>query len=228
VITAPQRPLVIAFDVVETLFPLDPLGELLRQAGQSPQLLRLWFTRLLRDAFALTASGGYQPFADLAVSALRAVADVSEATAEEIVAGFGTLDPHPDAAEAMHIARDAQVRIITLTNGSATTTSALLERGGLHGYVEQVISVEAVRRWKPAPEPYRHAAAACGVPPSQMALVAAHGWDTHGAHRAGLSTGWVSRLEGHWNERFDPPDVAGPDLVTVVHKLLALDTPSAP
>jgi 2-haloacid dehalogenase len=228
VITAPQRPLVIAFDVVETLFPLDPLSERLRQAGQSPQLLRLWFTRLLRDAFALTASGGYQPFADLAVSALRAVADVSQATAEELVAGFATLDPHPDAAEAMHIARDAQVRIVTLTNGSASTTSALLERGGLRGYVEQVISVEAVRRWKPAPEPYRHAAAACDVSPAQMALVAAHGWDTHGAHRAGLSAGWVSRHEGHWNERFDPPDVAGPDLVAVVQKLLALDTPSAP
>ncbi|WP_309117700.1 hypothetical protein [Saccharothrix sp.] len=42
------RPLVIAFDVVETLFPLEPLGERLRQAGQSPDLLRLWFTRLLR------------------------------------------------------------------------------------------------------------------------------------------------------------------------------------
>ena len=227
-ITVPQRPLVIAFDVVETLFPLDPLGERLRQAGQSPQLLRLWFAQLLRDAFALTASGGYQPFAELAVSALRAIADVSEDAAKEVVAGFAILDPHPDAAEAMHLAREAQVRIITLTNGSATTTSALLERAELRGYVELVISVEAVRRWKPAPEPYRHAAAACAVPPSQMALVAAHGWDTHGAHRAGLSTGWVSRLEGRWNERFDPPDVTGPDLVTVVHNLLALEAQSAP
>jgi hypothetical protein len=43
-----------------------------------------------------------------------------------------------------------------------------------------------------------------------------------------LSTGWVSRLEGHWNDRFDSPDVAGPNLITVVHKLLALDSRSAP
>jgi 2-haloacid dehalogenase len=65
----------------------------------------------------------------------------------------------------------------------------------------------------------------CGVPPERMAPVAAHSWDNHGAHRAGLPTGWVSRLEGSWNELFDPPDVTGPDLVAVDGKLLALDEP---
>jgi len=190
VIVVPERPLVIAFDVVETLFPLDPLGERLLRAGQSPELLLLWFARLLRDAFALTASGAYRPFAELAVGASRAVADLSEDSAREVVAGFATLDPHPGVAEAMSVARDAGVRMITLTNGSAATTSSLLERAGLLGHVEQVVSVEAVRRWKPAPEPYRHAAAACGVLPERMALVSAHGWDTHGAHRAGFTTGW--------------------------------------
>jgi 2-haloacid dehalogenase len=59
-----------------------------------------------------------------------------------------------------------------------------------------------------------------------MALFAAHGWDTHGSHRARPVTGWVSRLEGRWNELFDPPDVTGPDLVTAVRNLLALPTHS--
>jgi 2-haloacid dehalogenase len=221
VITVPERPLVIAFDVVETLFPLEPLGARLQQAGQSPQLLPLWFARLLRDAFALTASGTYQPFAEVAIGALRAVSDLSEEAAREVVAGFATLDPHPEVAEAMRLAREAGVRIITLSNGSAPTTAALLERAGVRDHVEQVVSVEAVRRWKPAPEPYRHAVAACNVPPGRMALVAAHGWDVHGAHRAGLVTGWVSRLEGHWNDLFDAPDVTGSDLTSVVRGLLA-------
>lgn len=221
--TAPQRPLVIAFDVVETLFPLRPLGERLHDAGLPADLVPFWFARVLRDAFALTASGDYRPFAELAVNALRAVADLPHDAAKEIVAGFATLDPHADAAEAMRLARDEHLRIITLTNGSADTTSALLERAGLREHVEQVISIDSVRRWKPAPQPYRHAVAACAVEPAQMALVAAHSWDIHGAHRAGLCTGWVSRLEGRFNESFDPPDVTGPDLPTVVRNLLALD-----
>lgn len=55
-----------------------------------------------------------------------------------------------------------------------------------------------------------------------MALVAVHAWDIHGARRAGLLAGWVSRLEGHRSDLFDPPTVSGPDLVTVVRELLAL------
>lgn len=219
----PDRPLVIAFDVMETLFPLEPLGERLRQAGQPPALLRLWFTRALRDTFALTAAGGYQPFPEVAVHALRAVTGpgLSEPAARDVVAGLAGLDPHPDAAEAMRLALDAGVRLIALTNGSAATTAALLRRSGLDSQVERVVTAHEVRRAKPAPEPYRHAAATCGVPPERVALVAEHGWDTHGARRAGLRAGWVSRLEGRWNELFTPPDVTGPDLPAVVRGLLA-------
>jgi 2-haloacid dehalogenase len=36
-------------------------------------------------------------------------------------------------------------------------------------------------------------------------------------------TGWASRLEGTFPEVFDPPDVTGPDLVTVIDGLLALE-----
>jgi hypothetical protein len=35
--------------------------------------------------------------------------------------------------------------------------------------------------------------------------------------------GWASRLEGHFAPIFDPPDVAGVDLVEVVDGLLALE-----
>jgi len=37
-----------------------------------------------------------------------------------------------------------------------------------------------------------------------------------------LLTGWVSRLEGRWNEVFDPSDVAAADLPGVVRGLLGL------
>ena len=119
-------------------------------------------------------------------------------------------------------AREAELRVVTLTNGSAQVTDSLLRRAGLRAYVEQVLSVDDVRRWKPSPEIYRHAARSCHVPPDQVALVAAHSWDTHGARNAGLTTGWVSRLETHDPDIFDPADVTGDDLVSVVEGLTAL------
>jgi hypothetical protein len=63
---------------------------------------------------------------------------------------------------------------------------------------------------------------ALGVEPDRLALVAAHGWDAHGARRAGLVGAWVSRLEGTFAATFDPPDETGADLVEVADRLLAL------
>jgi 2-haloacid dehalogenase len=138
------------------------------------------------------------------------------------VAGLAELDPHPDVEPALRGARDAGVRVVTLTNGSAHTTTALLRRAGVDRHVDRVISVDDVRRYKPAPQVYRHAAESCRVPPERLALVAAHAWDIHGAHAAGLVTGWVSRLEGRFPSVFTTPDVTGDDLLAVVDGLLAL------
>ena len=91
--------------------------------------------------------------------------------------------------------------MITLTNGGAANTRKLLTAAGVVDFVEKVISVEEVGHWKPHPDVYRHAARECRVEPSAMALVAAHAWDTHGAKRAGLVTGWVQRQDKRQTSR---------------------------
>ncbi|NEE03616.1 haloacid dehalogenase type II [Phytoactinopolyspora halotolerans] len=219
-----HRPLVIAFDVIETMFSLEPMRQRLVDAGLPSHSLELWFSTLLRDAFALAATGGYRPFSDIAASALRSSTDstLDDPTIRDILAGFAGLDPHHDVVDAVHLAHDAGLRVVTLTNGSARNTTSLLQRAGLDSTIEQVLTVDDVQRWKPAPDIYRHAAASTGVRAEQVALVAAHAWDTHGAHQAGLTTGWVARLEDRFPAVFAPPDVIGNDLVEVVQGLLDL------
>lgn len=224
-----NRPRVIAFDVIETLFPLEPLRERLVAAGQPDHVLEVWFARLLRDAFALVATGGYRPFADIAAATLRSATGsaLDDDAMGTVIAGFAELDPHPDVAPAVQLAREAGVRMVTLTNGSVRNTTTLVRRAGIADDIEQVLSVDDVQLWKPAPEIYRYAARSTNVAPSQVALVAAHAWDTHGAHEAGLVTGWVARLEDEFPGIFEPPDVVGRDLVEVVQGLLALPAVSA-
>ena len=60
------------------------------------------------------------------------------------------------------------------------------------------------------------------MPPERVTLIAAHAWDTHGAHQTGLTTGWVARLEDEFPAIYAPPDVTGQDLVEVVSGLLDL------
>jgi 2-haloacid dehalogenase len=223
----PSRPRAVAFDVNETMFSLEPVGTALTELGLPPGSLQVWFARVLRDGFALAATGAYRPFRELGATTLAGL--LREADIEPdgdairgVLGRFRQLPPYPDVEPALARLRDEDVTVVTLTNGHADTVQAMLEHAGLEGYVEATLSVDDVGIWKPRPEPYHHAAEHCGVPPEELALVAAHSWDVHGAARAGLTSGYVDRLEGVFIEGFDPPHVSGSTLVEVVDGLLDL------
>jgi 2-haloacid dehalogenase len=218
-----RRVVAVVVDVVETLFSLAPVEVALDRAGAGASARERLFTALLRDGFALAASGTYRPFADVADSALAQVAPhLGDEARHEVLGAFRRLEPYVDVAPALERLAAAGVPVAALTNGSSDTTSALLRGAGLDGLVQRVISVEEVQVWKPAAAPYLHAAAALGVERDRTAMVAVHGWDVHGARRAGLLTGWAARLDQSFPPVFDEPDVVGADLVSVADGLLAL------
>ena len=220
-----RRPAVVAFDVIETLMSLEPLRGRLTEIGQPPYLLEAWYTRTLRDGLALSATGDYAPFTEVADAALRGLTNhtVSDEQVAAVMEGFGELPAFPDALPAVTRLTEAGLRVACLTNGSAYLTSSFVNRSGLGSLVDRVVSVGEVYRWKPSKVVYLYAASVMNVPAERMALVAAHDWDCHGAKRAGLTTGWVSRKSGGFGAPFAAPDVAGEDLTEVAARLLALE-----
>lgn len=216
-----QRPLVIAFDVNETLFSLDAIQARLDAIGVPENTLETWFARVLSQGFALTAARSYVPFQDLAHATLARLLGDGGAAAH-VLDAFTQLEPHPDVRPALERLADADVPAVTLTNGHAETTRQLLERAGLASLVSHCLDVGEVSCWKPAALPYEHCARRCEVVNERLGMVAAHSWDIHGAQQAGLVTGYVSRLEGAPVPHFAPADVSGSDLVEVVEQLLGL------
>jgi 2-haloacid dehalogenase len=118
--------------------------------------------------------------------------------------------------------RSRGLRVGILTNGSAALTAHLVDLNGLRDHVERIVSSDEVQVWKPNPAPYRHATGLAGLPPDDVAMVAVHAWDTHGARGAGLTAAWAARLEGTFSPSFDEPHVRGADLVEVAAALLEL------
>jgi 2-haloacid dehalogenase len=68
-----SRPSAVAFDVVETLMPLEPLAARFERIGLPTSALREWFMRLLLYGVGLSAAGDYVRFPEVAAEALRAV-----------------------------------------------------------------------------------------------------------------------------------------------------------
>lgn len=221
----PNRPDVIAFDVIETLFSLQPIELRLQAAGLPSGTLKYFFVAMLRDAFVLDAAGTAKPFSEVARATLEVVmanhgVDPTEAAVSQVLRTFSELPLHDDVRPAFERVRSAGVRLITLTNGNAANTTKLLTAAGVIDYVEKTISVEETGHWKPHAAVYLHAAKQCGVSPSRMALIAVHAWDTHGAKRAGLMTGWLSRQDRRYMAAMAPPDVVGSTLIEVVEGFL--------
>jgi 2-haloacid dehalogenase len=159
-----KRPQAVALDIIETVFSLEPLSARLKSAGLPEAALRLFFAQMLRDAFALEASGAYKPFREVAAGSLAVVmanhgVEVEQSKIQAVLAGFAELPAHPDAAPALERLRGAGMRMIALTNGGAKNTQKLLDRARLAPFVERTISIDKVRRWKPNREVYLH----CGL-----------------------------------------------------------------
>ncbi|MEX2469626.1 MAG: haloacid dehalogenase type II [Pseudohongiellaceae bacterium] len=220
----PNRPLVVAFDVLETLIDLQPLNDRFAEIGQPTELVQPWFLRVQRDCMALTLSGDVAEFFPAARQALRTETgqSVTEEQSDHVLEAFATLPAHPDAEPAMRHLVEKGVRIGCLTVGNPDATARFLEQAGLDQHVEQVVTTRDIGTWKPAPAVYHYTAEAFDVPMQRLALVAVHAWDCHGAKRAGCLAGWCARLEGAYGDVFTPPDVTGDDLEQVAEGLIAL------
>ncbi len=217
----------VLFDVNETVFGLDPLRVRMEAAGLPDGTQQRWFAAVLIDGLAAAAAGTFAPLPALAGHhAARLLAEhgqpATEQAVDRILDGFGEVVPHADVAPAFAHLRAAGVTVCTFTNGTAGVTEGALERGGVRDLVDHVWDVSVAGAWKPRPEAYRWACDQLGLAPAQVALVAVHPWDVHGAQRAGLRGGLVVRPGDVGPQpAYLPPDVVGEDLPAVVAGLTA-------
>jgi 2-haloacid dehalogenase len=221
---------VLVFDVMETLLDLRAMRETFVRAFGDPPPLGEWFARLLHGSLVATVTDAYEDFGTIARRALDAVAtrqgrDLSEEDREAILGALGRLPPHPEVPAALSRLRDAGFPLATLTNSSGEMVQRQLEHAGLSHLFDRMLSVEEVRRYKPAPEPYLDAAERLGADPTEMRMVAAHDWDVWGAMRAGCPAAFVARTDAPFLVG-QPPDLTGPDLAVVTDAILRVDEPA--
>jgi 2-haloacid dehalogenase len=209
----PRRPTLLIFDVNETLSDMAPMADRFEDVGAARHLASSWFAGLLRDGFALTVNEVNPAFADLGSEALRLLLTgetlnrgIDEAVGH-IMRGFGSLSIHPDVAPGVDAFAAAGIRLVTLSNGSASVARRLLEDAGIAERFERLLSVEQAGVWKPAQNAYAYALRECGVDPMDAMLVAVHPWDTDGAQRAGLASAWINRGGAPFPAYFQPPAI---------------------
>lgn len=225
-------PRILVFDVNETLLDLGALEPHFERVFGDKAVLREWFNQVIQFAEALTLAGDYRDFADVARAALEMTAAanrtrISPEDAARITGDMRCLPAHPEVPQALSVLKNAGFRLITLSNSPPGALEAQIQNAGLRQYFEGNFSVESVRRYKPAPGPYRMVADSLGVPTSQLRMIAAHAWDIGGAMRAGCAGAFVARPGKALFPLFPAPDIVGRDLAEVADAILKLELPCA-
>jgi 2-haloacid dehalogenase len=220
-----HRPKAVAFDIIGTVFSMEPMRYALTRLGLPALALDWLYIATLRDSFALAATSSFAPFQTvlgacldelLALQGVEAGPDQKQA----ILGMMQDLPAHDDARPAFRTLAEAGIRIVALSNGSVKATRALLDKADLNGFVADILSVEDIALAKPHPEVYLYAAQASRVAPSEMALVAAHPWDVHGALCADLIGVYVARGRPY-APALRQPDITGETLRAVAERLAA-------
>ena len=220
-------PRVIAFDVNETLLDLRALDPHFVRVFGDAAIRPLWFAQMLQLAFVGAITGEYIDFTTAQRRALRILATrrgvtLADADASAIAAEMTSLPPHDDVRPALERLGRTGATIVALTNSPAAVADAQLRNAGIRDRFAHAFSADAVRRLKPAPEPYRMVAARTGVAPAEVMLVAAHAWDISGALAAGLRAAFVARPGAVLDPEGAQPEIVGPGLADIVDRILAL------
>lgn len=119
---------------------------------------------------------------------------VDEAGRSELNRAWEKLPPWPDSVDGL-AALKRRYAIAPCSNGSIALMTWLARHAGLSW--DAILGADIARDYKPQLAVYRASAAALGLAPEQVMMVAAHNSDLAAARQAGLKTAFVPRPEEH-------------------------------
>ena len=220
---------ILVLDVNETMLDIHALEPHFARAFGDGRILREWFSTLLLYSNAVSLAGPYSDFGAIGGAALDMLAgargvQIGSTDRDRILAGMRTLPAHPDVRPGLTRLRNDGFRMVTLTNSAPAAVEQQLKNAGLSDLFERSFSVDAVKRFKPAPEPYRQVAQELGVGIGDLRMVAAHAWDILGALQAGCRGAFIARPGKVLYPLGPKPDIVTPDFLTFADAMLAKDS----
>jgi 2-haloacid dehalogenase len=189
--------------------------------GRGAELVNAWRQRQF-DYQWLRASGEqYADFFQVTADSLGfAARSLDLALSAEIRTAlldvYHELDAWPDALPALCALKDVGLKVAFLSNMTASMLNAGIERAGLNGLFDCVLSTDRVRSYKPARRAYALGPSALELPNEAILFVASAGWDVAGAKWFRYPTYWVNRGAAPAEELDAVPDGVGHDMNDLV------------
>ena len=201
----------LVFDAYGTLFDVHSVARLCDELwpGKGAALSQAWRAKQLEYTWLRALMDRYQDFAAVTEDALRYACaslglSLDAARTAQLMGAYRRLSPFPDVPAALD--RLSTLRLAILSNGSPSMLEPVVLNAGLDGRIRDVLSVDAVKVYKPSPRVYQLAVDRLGVPANAIGFVSSNGWDACGAKAFGFRVFWINRTGAPVDELGVRPD----------------------
>lgn len=216
----------ILFDVNETLLDMSALKKKINALLKSSKGFRIWFGMLLHYTLVDNCTNSYHDFSAIADAALYMAAkalkaEIDQKEKKEALQTIKQLSAYDDVPKGLQLLKGNNFRLATLTNSPPATLAAQLQSAKLTEYFEATLSIDSIKKYKPALETYKWATEQLSVNVSDAILIAAHGWDIAGALQAGMQAAFIERKGQSLYPLSPKPAFTGKDMVEIANKIIA-------
>ncbi len=209
----PDRVSTVTFDSYSTLVDVDAAEQALADNVANPEpVSKLWRSRSLAYTFVANQIDAYQPFYEINRDALQYAldahsVDITTDERDEILAVYHELDVFDDVREGIERLREGGYDCYVVSNGNPEMLDSMVDHADIGELLEDTISADEIRTFKPNADLYRHAAGRTGTPIDEIAHVTAGWFDVMGATHAGMQGVWVDRKGSPWETFGTEPDL---------------------
>ena len=189
----------VVFDAYGTLYDVQSVADITEETfpGYGEIITQVWRIKQLEYTWLRSLMGRYADFAAVTRDALAYTLnclglEYDDASFARIMDKYVHLDLYPDALLALEAM--AEKKLAILSNGSPDMLNALVRNSGLRPILDAVISVDANRIFKPAPQAYALIETTLKIPPRDVLFISSNPWDVCGAKAFELNVAWIERV----------------------------------
>ena len=189
-----MRPEALVFDAYGTLFDVHSVLQRCESCwpGKGAAVSQAWRAKQLEYTWQRSLMQRYVPFSTVTRDALAYTCealglDLTAAQLEGLMGEYLMLAAYPDVPGALQKLKGRKLAI--LSNGSPDMLLPLVKNSGLE--FDAVISVDALKIFKPAPQVYEIATRQLGT--RNIGFVSSNCWDAMGAKSFGFTVYWINR-----------------------------------
>lgn len=218
----------VAFDAYGTLFDVYSISRLAENLfpGHGDRIAATWRDKQIEYTRLRTMCDRYEDFWKVTEDALEYACALFKCTLtpenrRALMGEYAKLSAFPENRHCLQKLKTAGLPMAILSNGTPRMLDTALASSGLTAFFDHVLSVEAVGRFKTAPQAYQLGPDAFGCAAKEILFVSSNCWDVCGATWFGYTTLWLNRYDLPLDRLGVAPSHMGTSLDDVARVILA-------